>query len=104
MIYLDPPYFHKAERLYLNHYEEATIYVLPMSFKRKIQRPWIISYDCTPKIVQFYSKRTMFWYRLQYNAANVYKGKELIVVSDSLRLPKHSILPFIDRRLITAKT
>ena len=104
MIYLDPPYFHKAERLYLNHYEESDHLRIANVVQNKIQRPWIISYDCTPKIVQFYSKRTMFWYRLQYNAANVYKGKELIVVSDSLRLPKHSILPFIDRRLITAKT
>jgi DNA adenine methylase len=102
LIYCDPPYFHKAERLYPNHYEVKDHERIAAIIQTKIQKPWLISYDCTPKILQFYSNRKMFWYRLQYNAARVYKGKELIVISDSLRLPQHSALPFINRRLHTA--
>lgn len=102
LVYCDPPYFHKADRLYLNHYEPRDHERIAEVIQARIQKPWLISYDYTPEILQFYDGRKMFWYRLQYNAAKVYKGKELVVISDNLKLPRHSVLPFIDKRLNAA--
>lgn len=99
LVYCDPPYFHKAERLYPNYYEAKDHERVAAVIQTRMQRPWLISYDYTPEILRFYDDRKMFWYRLQYNAAKVYKGKELIVISDNLDLPRHSDLPFIDKRL-----
>ena len=99
LIYCDPPYFHKAERLYPNHYEQGDHERIATIIQTKIKRHWLTSYDCAKEILRFYEKRKMFWYHLQYNAADVYKGKELIVLCDDLRLPRQSALPFIDKRL-----
>jgi len=101
LVYCDPPYFHKAERLYPNHYEVKDHERIASIIQARIQTPWLISYDCTPDILRYYSERRTFSYHLQYNAAKVYKGKELIVISDRLRLPIQSVLPFINKSLRT---
>ena len=101
LVYCDPPYFHKAERLYPNHYAPKDHARIATIIQMRIDKPWLISYDYTPEILKFYSERRMFTYDLQYSAAKVYKGKELIVISDGLRLPEQSVLPFIDKRLHT---
>lgn len=103
LVYCDPPYFHKADRLYPNHYEAKDHERIAGVIQTRIQRPWLISYDYTPEILRFYDGRNMFWYRLQYSAAKVYKGKELIVISDNLNLPRHSDLPFIDKQLYAVR-
>jgi DNA adenine methylase len=99
LVYCDPPYFHKAERLYHNHYAPEDHERIAGIIQARVNLPWLISYDHTPEVLAFYSGRRMFSYDLQYNAARAYKGKELIVFEDRLRLPSRSVLPFIDREL-----
>lgn len=89
LIYCDPPYFAKADRLYLNHY-------LPEDHLRiskviqKISHPWMVSYDAAPEILRYYSRRRAFIYGLQYNALTAYVGSEVFVFSDRLKIGSSS--------------
>ena len=87
LVYFDPPYFRKADRLYDNHYVEADHADIAKAVQAQVKLPWMVSYDSGPEIAAFFRKRQQFTYDLQYNAASAYKGKELIIVSDDLSLP-----------------
>jgi len=99
LIYFDPPYFHKADRLYLNHYKPEDHFRIAKIIQRDVKRPWLVSYDNTREILQCYPERRLFSYDLQYNAGTVYRGSEIFILSDRLRLPKDSQVRSIDRAL-----
>lgn len=99
LVYCDPPYFRQASRLYLNHYKPADHARIAKVIQRHLRRPWIVSYDSVPEIIEFYAGQRSFLYDLQYNAAKAYKGKEVFVFSERLVLPDRSILPSIDQAL-----
>lgn len=94
LVYCDPPYFHKAQRLYLNHYKPADHQHIAQVIQ-KITRPWVVSYDNAPEILEYYSDRRSFLYDLQYNAAKAYKGTEAFFFSDGLMLPLKSSISSI---------
>lgn len=96
LVYLDPPYFRKADRLYLNHYAPEDHKRLAKLVQRKVKLPWLVSYDNTPEILELYSDRKSFCYFLQYNAARCYQGSEFFAFSDRLAIPKSSKLRFIN--------
>ncbi|WP_335965761.1 DNA adenine methylase [Galbibacter sp. PAP.153] len=98
LIYLDPPYFNKAKDLYLNSYKPDDHKRLSHAVQ-KVTKPWVLSYDNVPEIIQLYSSRNYFTYDLQYSAARNYKGKEVFVFNDSLKLPNSCGLKFIDKEL-----
>jgi DNA adenine methylase len=95
LIYCDPPYYNKAARLYMNHYSPEDHANISEVIQSKIRHKWVVSYDNAPQIFGHYKKRRSFVYQIQYNAAKVYKGEEIIIVSDDLVLPEkasnHSI-------------
>lgn len=93
LVYFDPPYFHKADRLYLNHYKPKDHARISKVIQDKVKCPWIISYDFTHEILNFYTQRRSITYELQYNAGTAYKGREIIILSDSVKLPKQTRLP-----------
>jgi DNA adenine methylase len=95
LIYCDPPYYHKANRLYLNHYQPQDHARVAGVIQRQIKHPWLVSYDSAPEIQEYYSGRRSFLYALQYNAAQAYKGRETFFFSDSLNLPTTSAIPSI---------
>lgn len=101
LVYFDPPYFHKADRLYLNHYQPKDHARIAGVIQNNVIHPWMISYDFTPEIVEFYPQRRSFSYELQYNAATAYKGRELVIFSDKMKLPARSRLACIDSALST---
>ncbi|MBW5807278.1 DNA adenine methylase [Burkholderia sp. COPS] len=96
LIYCDPPYFEKASRLYLNSYAAADHERISNVIQRQLVRKWVVSYDSAPQILSYYGARRSFLYDLQYNASRVYKGKEIFVFSDDLKLPTESALSFIN--------
>ena len=104
VVYCDPPYFNKADRLYFNHYAPEDHARIAKVIQNHIKHPWIISYDSVPEILKFYSKRKFFIYDLQYNAARAYKGKEVFVFLDDLELPDKSIISYVDSALQELKT
>lgn len=95
LVYCDPPYFERAERLYLNAYQPDDHARVARTIQRHLKRPWIISYDSHTAIAKLYSKRRMFRYSLQYSAIQAYAGTELFVFSDDLEIPKTSRLPYV---------
>ena len=101
LVYCDPPYFRKADRLYLNHYQPKDHVRLAKVIQTKLKRNWIVSYDSAPEIIAEYSKRKSFTYQLQYNAGKAYKGSELFVFSDGLSVPEYSTTPFINLGLVS---
>ena len=90
LVYLDPPYFRKADRLYLNHYTPEDHARIARVIQTEIRHQWVVSYDNVPEIVSFFAKRRSFEYDLQYNASRAYRGREIIVLSDELRVRRQS--------------
>ncbi len=99
LVYCDPPYFHKADRLYLNHYVPEDHARIARVIQREIKHHWVVSYDSAAEILSYYSRRRFFLYDLQYNAATAYKGTEAFFFSDTLKLPKRSAVPSVDNSL-----
>lgn len=98
LIYCDPPYFEKADRLYLNHYQPDDHRRIAKVIQ-KMKLPWMVSYDSAPEILECYSRRRAFLYGLQYNALKAYVGTEVFFFSDRLQLGSSSAVPAIDRVL-----
>lgn len=98
-VYCDPPYFTKSNRLYLNHYKQKDHIQIAKTIQERLPRKWVVSYDNSAEILSYYRDRKKFIYDLQYNASRVYKGKEVFIFSDNLRIPSSSALPFIDKSL-----
>lgn len=100
LVYLDPPYFHKSSRLYLNVYKPADHERLATIIQNELHINWVVSYDTASEILGYYDKRQKFIYSLGYKAYKVYKGQEAFFFSDKLQMPRRSSLPFIDVALI----
>lgn len=100
LVYCDPPYFNKADRLYLNHYQPED-HARISKVIQKIKHKWVVSYDGAPEIVNLYSKRRKFFYGLQYNAAKAYSGSEIFVFSDKVSVPSSSVIRSVDLGLST---
>ena len=99
LVYCDPPYFNKADRLYANYYTKDDHSQLAQTIQRKLETYWMVSYDNTPEILEHYKDRRKFTYSLQYNAAKAYKGTEVFVFSDNLVLPNESQVSTINTGL-----
>jgi len=103
LIYFDPPYFHKADRLYTNHYESED-HKRIAEMVRSLKKNWVVSYDSNNSIARFYRDEAYFVYNLQYNAGPVRKGQEVFYFSPSLKIPAKSVVSFVDQALQKAST
>lgn len=99
LVYCDPPYYERAERLYLNAYRREDHARLATVIQRELTRPWLVSYDGHPDILRLYQKRRRFLYSLQYSAVTSYSGTEVFVFSDDLKIPSTSRLPHVAQGL-----
>lgn len=95
LVYCDPPYFEKADRLYLNHYKPEDHQRIAKIIQ-KMKLPWMVSYDAAPEILGCYPRRRSFIYGLQYNASKAYVGTEVFFFSDKLKLAQGSSVRAID--------
>ena len=96
LVYCDPPYFNKADRLYTNFYKPADHSRIAKLVQTKVRKSWLVSYDNVPEIGNCYHERRSFSYYLQYTAASAYVGREVFFFSDDLRLPEACGLKNID--------
>lgn len=99
-VYLDPPYFRKADRLYLDHYEPEDHRRIARMVKTRLKAPWVVSYDAAPEIISYYRPNRYIRYELYYNAAKAYTGQEVVFFSKDLRLPRQSAVRGIDHALL----
>ncbi|MCU1267191.1 MAG: adenine methylase [Acidobacteria bacterium] len=96
LVYCDPPYFHKADRLYPNHYKATDHARISKVIQTRVKLPWVVSYDSCPDVLAHYRERRAFQYMLQYNAARAYKGAEVFIFSDKVDLPPGSAIAAIN--------
>jgi DNA adenine methylase len=87
LVYLDPPYFVKADRLYVDFYKEKDHQAIA-NLVRKITLPWIVSYDHMPAIVAMYKAFPTITYGMGYSAAKCYEGSEVMFFSKKIVIPK----------------
>lgn len=87
LIYLDPPYVVKGQRLYLNAYEEQDHVNIAKAIQKIRHLPWVVSYDNTNLIRNLYSERRSLTYKIGYSANVRSNGSEVIIFSDGLRVP-----------------
>jgi DNA adenine methylase len=86
-VYLDPPYYAKADRLYKNYYKHGDHAAIATLVKEKIKIPWIVSYDNAPEIVEMYSDCSKITYGMNYSASSYYEGSEAMFFSEKLLIP-----------------
>lgn len=91
LIYLDPPYYVKGNRLYRNHYKHSDHAAIAELIQASIAQHWIVSYDNAPEINKLYRKCSKIVYGLNYSANKAYVGSEVMFFCDKLNIPKKSI-------------
>lgn len=99
LVYIDPPYFEKASRLYLNHYQPDDHARISDVIQGMEGVKWVVSYDGVTEILNYYSDRRKFLYELQYNASRAYKGSEVFIFSDEIVIPRNSVLRHVNEAL-----
>ena len=82
-VYLDPPYYHNAERLYDQWYQPEDHTTGCQAVKR-LPHPWVVSYDDCPEIRKLYEGVRMRKLSLRYSAARSYQGAEVMFFSPRL--------------------
>jgi DNA adenine methylase len=87
LVYLDPPYYAKADRLYKNYYKHDDHVMIANLVEQKITIPWIVSYDHMPEIVKMYNGFPKIFYGMNYSAASSYEGCEVMFFSKKLAIP-----------------
>lgn len=86
-IYLDPPYYVKGSRLYLNYYQPKDHAKLARFLKTIKNVRWLVTYDDTEAIRDLYSWADVEKFKLQYSAAAAKQGSEIVISSDGLIVP-----------------
>jgi len=87
LVYIDPPYYRKGQRLYDNHYSSDDHQEISKKIVN-LNEHWVISYDDDPNISEFYRGYRQLQYKLNYSSGKHYKGAELMVYSKNLLLPE----------------
>lgn len=87
LVYLDPPYYNKADRLYKNFYQHADHVTISKRVKKLKGINWIVSYDNAPEIVAMYRGCRTITYGMNYSAGGYYEGSETMFFSRSIKIP-----------------
>jgi DNA adenine methylase len=88
LIYLDPPFYLKADDLYDNHYRHDDHVAISKLVQNSITIPWIVSYDYRPEIARLYTKSRKLIYGMSYSAGrNRHRGSEIMFFSNGINIP-----------------
>ncbi|TSI18867.1 DNA adenine methylase [Brevibacterium aurantiacum] len=81
--FIDPPYYGKGSGLYTNFYRPEDHADLAATV-RKLEQPWILTYDLAPQIQELYQGFPQYAFDLNYTAAIKRVGTELMVTSPNI--------------------
>lgn len=87
LIYLDPPYYEKGKGLYEDYYEHKDHQNLSEIIS-ELENNWIISYDNSPIIQDFYKGFRSISYGLSYSVSERYRGTEIMFFCNDLIIPE----------------
>lgn len=85
--YLDPPYYNKGRKLYLNNYSHDEHQQMANLLTTKPMLKWLVSYDNADAIKKMYTGFRQTTFGLNYSLQNKRKGSELLVFSNSIEVP-----------------
>lgn len=88
IFYFDPPYYLKANSLYMNYYESDNHKVVCEKIKSIEGIRWIVSYDNVPQIQTLYSECLKKEFSFKHTAYKAREGKEILFWSHNIIVPK----------------
>jgi DNA adenine methylase len=91
-IYLDPPYYLKGNKLYLNHYRHDDHLHLSRFLRKKVGLPWLLTYDNVPEIHKLYEDCQRIPFNLSYSAHRRRTGSELLIYRGALAIPQNGFI------------
>lgn len=91
LVYLDPPYVNKGQRLYLNSYEARDHASLARYITGQAILPWIMSYDDTELVRKLYAAQQLNILPIRYSLQEKRNDRELLIAPWNLALPKSRI-------------
>lgn len=93
LLYLDPPYYEKAEQLYFNAYARQDHEELAR-FVQSLNVPWVVTYDDCEPIRDLYSRVCVVGFRIWYSSHSSRRfGDEVAFHANLSKCPE----PFIRR-------
>lgn len=85
-VFFDPPYVLKGGSLYMNRYTDGDHAGLAEKIG-KLNIPWVLTYDSTNEIRNLYRGFSYTEIPIRYSAARVRNERELLFVSNGMRVP-----------------
>ncbi|WP_428738238.1 DNA adenine methylase [Sulfurimonas sp.] len=88
IFYFDPPYFLKANTLYMNHYKESDHQKVSKKIQQIKSIKWVVSYDNVEEIKTLYCNYEKKEYSFKHTAYKSREGQEVLFFSPELLQPK----------------
>jgi len=89
LVFLDPPYYNKGQRLYLNSLAHDDHVRLSESLLNNPSYYWVLTYDNTPEIRRLYKSARPRAFELSYSAYERRVGKEIMIFDPRLKVPEN---------------
>ena len=103
LINIDPPYYVKGKGLYQNFFEYDDHFELS-NVIRTLDRPWIVTYDNAPEIIDIYRDMKPSSFDLTYTAQEKKQGSEVIIYSPCInKSPLNPNISLIELKKIKRK-
>lgn len=103
IFYFDPPYYLKADQLYMNHYMDEHHKGVSDKIKAIENIHWIVSYDDNINIEKLYLDLPTKKYSFNHSAGTSKSGKEIMFFSNDLKQPEVDNYNPINFKVITKK-
>jgi len=88
-LFIDPPYYHKGQELYLNALDQQYHARLANVLQESDSKAWVLTYDDCPEVHQLYSGWARVQrYSLRYSAAVRRQASELFITPKALKVPR----------------
>lgn len=92
LVYLDPPYVNKGQRLYLNAYENRDHVHLARYLLRQKSLPWVVSYDDNELVRRLYKDQSRVLLKVRYTLQAKRLTNEIVITPERVEVPNEQIM------------